>query len=100
MASGTRIQQVDALVVWQGVSPGLIGRAFVITGAIAGGQTFAARLFAAEPHNFMNVRWRNHAPSRRRRHCPYLAGESRGQDSTRIGIARRMTCDRSLGGWP
>ena len=49
-ALGARIQQVLRPVGWQGVSP-LIGLAFGIIGAIAGGNILAGLLFEVQPHD-------------------------------------------------
>ena len=48
---GTRIQQVERLVGWQGMSPGLIGLALGIAGAIAGQRVIAGLLYEVKPHD-------------------------------------------------
>jgi hypothetical protein len=52
-ALGARIQQVVRLVGWQGMSPGLIGLALGITGAIAGRSVIAGLLYEVKPHDPM-----------------------------------------------
>ncbi|CAN5733453.1 ABC transporter permease [soil metagenome] len=53
MALGARIQQVVALVVWQGVGPALLGLALGVVGAIAGGRIMEGLLFDIQPHDPM-----------------------------------------------
>ena len=51
IALGARIRQVVALVVWQGVSPGLIGLVLGVACALASRRVIAGLLFGVQAHD-------------------------------------------------